>query len=128
MEHRLRDGRIRLGPTPTAHYFLWMDLGAYGLALNTESLLEGLHSMHEGTQHERQWQPELVANFIWGIADDVLRDLYVRGKYRVTSFFFRLLMKRQLWSKGLSLSPPTSTARWIRLNAKFLSSANTAPA
>jgi type I restriction enzyme M protein len=23
-----------------------------------------------------------VANFIWGIADDVLRDLYVRGKYR----------------------------------------------
>src|SRR6187200_1635845 len=29
-------------------------------------------------------QPQLnwVANFIWGIADDVLRDLYVRGKYR----------------------------------------------
>src|SRR5215203_4947475 len=23
-----------------------------------------------------------VANFIWGIADDVLRDLYVRSKYR----------------------------------------------
>src|SRR2546423_5120566 len=23
-----------------------------------------------------------IANFIWGIADDVLRDLYVRGKYR----------------------------------------------
>jgi type I restriction enzyme M protein len=23
-----------------------------------------------------------LANFIWGIADDVLRDLYVRGKYR----------------------------------------------
>lgn len=23
-----------------------------------------------------------VANFIWGIADDVLGDLYVRGKYR----------------------------------------------
>ena len=23
-----------------------------------------------------------VANFIWGIADDVLRDVYVRGKYR----------------------------------------------
>src|SRR5487761_1285179 len=22
------------------------------------------------------------ANFIWGIADDVLRDVYVRGKYR----------------------------------------------
>jgi type I restriction enzyme M protein len=23
-----------------------------------------------------------IANFIWGIADDVLRDLYVRSKYR----------------------------------------------
>ena len=23
-----------------------------------------------------------IASFIWGIADDVLRDLYVRGKYR----------------------------------------------
>ncbi len=29
-------------------------------------------------QGQRNW----VANFIWGIADDVLRDLYVRGKYR----------------------------------------------
>jgi type I restriction enzyme M protein len=29
-------------------------------------------------------QPKLnwIANYIWGIADDVLRDLYVRGKYR----------------------------------------------
>lgn len=24
-----------------------------------------------------------IVSFIWGIADDVLRDLYVRGKYRV---------------------------------------------
>ena len=24
-----------------------------------------------------------IANFTWGIADDVLRDLYVRGKYRI---------------------------------------------
>jgi len=30
-------------------------------------------------QHD---QPKWIANFIWGIADDVLRDLYVRGKYR----------------------------------------------
>jgi type I restriction enzyme M protein len=28
--------------------------------------------------HQLNW----LANFIWGIADDVLRDLYVRGKYR----------------------------------------------
>jgi type I restriction enzyme M protein len=27
-------------------------------------------------------QLQWIANFIWGIADDVLRDLYVRGKYR----------------------------------------------
>src|SRR5688500_15885542 len=29
-------------------------------------------------------QPGLtwIADFIWGIADDVLRDIYVRGKYR----------------------------------------------
>src|ERR1700688_4409600 len=26
--------------------------------------------------------PNWIANFIWGIADDVLRDVYVRGKYR----------------------------------------------
>jgi type I restriction enzyme M protein len=29
-------------------------------------------------QGELNW----IVNFIWGIADDVLRDLYVRGKYR----------------------------------------------
>jgi len=22
-----------------------------------------------------------IANFIWGIADDILRDIYVRGKF-----------------------------------------------
>jgi len=27
-------------------------------------------------------QHSAIANFIWGIADDVLRDVYVRGKYR----------------------------------------------
>jgi type I restriction enzyme M protein len=30
----------------------------------------------DGAQHTK------IVNFIWGIADDVLRDLYVRGKYR----------------------------------------------
>ena len=29
-----------------------------------------------------QAQLNWIASFIWGIADDVLRDLYVRGKYR----------------------------------------------
>jgi type I restriction enzyme R subunit len=32
-----------------------------------------------------QGQLNWIANFIWGIADDVLRDLYVRGKYRVSA-------------------------------------------
>ena len=27
-------------------------------------------------------QVNRIPNFIWGIADDVLRDLFVRGKYR----------------------------------------------
>ncbi len=30
----------------------------------------------------QQGQLNWIANYIWGIADDVLRDLYVRGKYR----------------------------------------------
>ncbi|MDF1553867.1 MAG: class I SAM-dependent DNA methyltransferase [Deferrisomatales bacterium] len=29
-----------------------------------------------------QTQHNTIANFIWGVADDVLRDVYVRGKYR----------------------------------------------
>ena len=29
-----------------------------------------------------QSQLSWITNFIWGIADDILRDLYVRGKYR----------------------------------------------
>lgn len=29
-----------------------------------------------------QAQHNAIVNFIWGVADDVLRDLYVRGKYR----------------------------------------------
>src|SRR5438552_14864965 len=29
-----------------------------------------------------QGQLNWITNFIWGIADDVLRDVYVRGKYR----------------------------------------------
>jgi type I restriction enzyme M protein len=39
------------------------------------------HTRQEGTalaNGDVNW----IANFIWGIADDVLRDLYTRGKYR----------------------------------------------
>ena len=36
------------------------------------------------TPHPMTTTPNLnwIANYIWGIADDVLRDVYVRGKYR----------------------------------------------
>ena len=44
-----------------------------------------------------------VANFIWGIADDILRDLYVRGKYRDVI----LPMTVMRWRDTL-LEPPTS--------------------
>ena len=27
-------------------------------------------------------QPSQISNFIWGVADNYLHDLYVRGKYR----------------------------------------------
>ena len=27
-------------------------------------------------------QHNTIVNFVWSIADDVLRDVYVRGKYR----------------------------------------------
>ena len=35
-----------------------------------------------GGKQREQWQSQLDANFIWGIADDILRDVYVRSKYR----------------------------------------------
>ena len=39
-------------------------------------VFKGLETLMEN--NKLNW----IANFIWGIADDVLRDLYVRGKYR----------------------------------------------
>ena len=47
-------------------------------------------------------EPDLnwIANFIWGIADDVLRDLYVRGKYRDV-----ILPMTVLWRLDAVLKP-----------------------
>ena len=42
---------------------------------STVGPLENAREMNNG---DLNW----IANYIWGIADDVLRDLYVRGKYR----------------------------------------------
>jgi len=43
-----------------------------------------------------QAQLNWLTNFIWGIADDVLRDVYVRGKYATSS-------SRWSFSAGLTL-------------------------
>ena len=42
----------------------------YGFLINKETAF-----MDNGTYNQ-------IVNFIWGIADDCLRDVYVRGKYR----------------------------------------------
>ena len=44
-----------------------------------------------------------IANFIWGIADDVLRDLYVRGKYRDVILPMTVLRRlTRSWSRASS--------------------------
>ena len=42
------------------------------------SEIHGREPKHVTTNGNIGW----IANYIWGIANDVLRDLYVRGKYR----------------------------------------------
>ena len=41
----------------------------------------------DATQHGK------IASLIWGIADDLLRDLYVRGKYRDVILPFTVLRR-----------------------------------
>ena len=49
-------------------------------------------------------QHNTIVSFIWGIADDVLRDDYVRGKYRdVTP---SMLMMRTTESRGSLRAAP----------------------
>jgi type I restriction-modification system DNA methylase subunit len=36
-----------------------------------------------------------IVSFIWGIADDVLRDVFVRGKYRDIILPFTVLKNRK---------------------------------
>jgi predicted nucleotidyltransferase len=59
-----------------------------------------------------QGQLNWVANFIWGIADDVLRDLYVRGKYRDVILPMTVLRR-------LAVPTVTCTPR-MRGEARFL--------
>jgi type I restriction enzyme M protein len=44
-------------------------------------MLHSYRAIRAGASMETP-QLNWIANFIWGLADDVLRDLYVRGKYR----------------------------------------------
>lgn len=63
-----------------------------------------------------------ITNFIWGIADDVLRDLYVRGKYRDVILPMTVLRRLDavlepakaavLEMKTPAASRPSSGARW----------------
>lgn len=71
-------------------------------------------------------QPNLnwIASFIWGIADGVLRHLYVRGKYHdvilpmtvlrrldaVLEDRHQVVLETKKWLDGLGLTSPT---RWI---------------
>jgi hypothetical protein len=48
-----------------------------------------------------------ITNFIWGIADDVLRDLYVRGKYR--DVILPMTVLRRLIDSGVSVSRATTS-------------------
>jgi hypothetical protein len=58
-----------------------------------------------------------TGNFIWGIADDVLRDVYVRGKYR--DVILPMVVIRRLDAA----SSPTSTP----CKPNSLPSSNTKP-
>ena len=53
-----------------------------------------------------------IANFIWGIADDVLRDLYVRGKYRdvILPMMRYLIATHRTGSRGTSDGRPWGDA------------------
>ena len=67
----LVEGCERIEPRPIARH--WSE-GSEEAYVQAQEYREDLSL--EGSQ--LNW----IANFIWGIADDVLRDLYVRGKYR----------------------------------------------
>ena len=65
----LGEGCGRIEPRPIARIWEARRIYVQGQASRGDLSLE---------ENRLNW----IANFIWGIADDVLRDLYVRGKYR----------------------------------------------
>ena len=43
---------------------------------------DSMSRSHKAAAREKPVSALNISSFIWGIADDVLRDVYVRGKYR----------------------------------------------
>ena len=78
-----RAGRWGIGRGGALDYTLWPKGTPEGANRST-----GRHPVADDVAPERKEPPvsnhdlHWIANYIWGIADDVLRDLYVRGKYR----------------------------------------------
>ena len=59
------------------------------------------------SNHELHW----IANYIWGIADDVLRDLYVRGEYRDVVLPMTVLRRLDAVLEGSKQEVPAMKAR-----------------
>lgn len=49
--------------------------------------------MKTARQQQDQSQLKWIADFIWNVADDRLRDVYVRGKYRDVILPFTVLRR-----------------------------------
>jgi hypothetical protein len=69
-----------------------------------------------------QGQLNRITNYIWGIAADVLRDLYVRGQYRAGSTpcssadALGTLIEKQL---SPDICRRTSTVQWMSAMERF---------
>lgn len=55
-----------------------------------------------------------IVNFIWGIADDVLHDLYVRGKYRDVMLPMTVLRRLDALLEPTDKDVQEMKRRWTR--------------
>lgn len=65
------------------------------LRLQDKDIIEG-HKLRNGSMRKKQQdqsQIKWISDFIWNIADDRLRDVYVRGKYRDAILPFTVLRR-----------------------------------
>ena len=68
-----------------------------------------------------------IANSIWGIADDVLRDLYVRGKYRDVILPMTVLRRRRISILRIQPFKPVGNPRPLTNLRKTLSDSYMGP-